>query len=333
MATISIHHVRGALASLGRRGRDSRAPAIEAGINPRLLTLPNARIHDRQMTRLIHRISELLDDEFMGCTGRPCKRGAFAYMVQSVRRCENLREAIKSGTRFYNLLTDDIDTQLQEDGEQATIDIRFAQPALDPDHYMQEFWMVIWHRLASWLTDTRIPLLAAEFVQPMSDHQLELSYMFPCPLTFDQHSNRLQFAAEHLNLPIVRSREDVEEFVRHAPFDLLTIPGSDQSLQQQITRLLTPAYGQPLEFPALESLARRLKLSPKTLHRRLKKEATSYQRIKDNLRRDLALNKLIREQLPVHQVAELVGFADARSFTRAFKHWTGLSPREYCRFL
>jgi AraC-like DNA-binding protein len=46
----------------------------------------------------------------------------------------------------------------------------------------------------------------------------------------------------------------------------------------------------------------------------------------------LAINKLVSEKLSVEEVSELVGFAEPRSFTRAFKKWTGLTPRSYCKY-
>jgi len=45
----------------------------------------------------------------------------------------------------------------------------------------------------------------------------------------------------------------------------------------------------------------------------------------------VAIQKLVNERLSVDQVADLVGFTESRSFTRAFKHWTGLTPSEYCK--
>ena len=68
------------------------------------------------------------------------------------------------------------------------------------------------------------------------------------------------------------------------------------------------------------------------IDRQLKDEGTSYQKIKDDRRGELAINKLVTEKLAVVEVSELVGLAEPRSFTRAFKQWTGLTPRSYCKY-
>lgn len=336
MATISCHHARSALASLAKHGVDAGETLEAAGINPKLISLPMARISDQQMTLLVQTVWQRLDDEFMGFTPHRCERGAFAYMVYSIRRCDTLREALTMGMRFYNLLTKDIDTQLIERDDRANIVVKFADPALDPDYFYLEFWMIIWHRLASWLCGVKIPLQTTQLIHPASisdEHKAELQFMFPGQLELGHPVNQMVFSRQFLNRPLVRTKTEIQTFLQHSPAQLLTIPGDDKSFQNTISRHLHSLTSLPLSFPDINTLASHYNMSVQTLHRRLKQEGTSYQRIKDNLRRDLALNKLIQERLPVHQVAEIVGFSEARSFTRAFKHWTGLSPREYCKFL
>jgi len=336
MATISCHHARAALGGLQGTSIDQVATLKAAGIHPKLVKLPMARISDQQMTSLVQIIWSQSHDEFMGFTEHPCELGAFAYMVNSIKRCESLREALTMGMRFYQLITKDIDTRLIEDGEQAAIEVRFARPELDAENFYQEFWLIIWHRLASWLCGVKIPLLQTQLMHrsDISDeHRSELSIMFPGQLHLQQSTNRLVFSRQHLNHPLIRNQAEINRFLKHSPSVLLTIPGDDQTFQHLITRHLNMKLAPPLEFPDISSLAKHFNISVQTLHRRLKQEGCSYQQIKDEIRRDLALTKLVRERLPIHQVAEIVGFSEARSFTRAFKNWTGLSPREYCKFL
>jgi AraC-like DNA-binding protein len=70
-------------------------------------------------------------------------------------------------------------------------------------------------------------------------------------------------------------------------------------------------------------------LSPQTLRRRLKEENTSYQEIKDHLRRDQAIYYLSRNDYPINEIAHLIGFTEPSTFHRAFKKWTGLTPGAY----
>ncbi len=333
MATIAAHHARAALGGLIRSGRDGQTILRATGLPPKVLQLQHSRIDAQPMTALVQAIWEEMNDEFMGFTASPCKRGAFAFMARTAHRCDTLGEALQTGIEFYQLLTDDIRNQLVQQDDSAHIRVSLRRPELDPDHFLLEFWLIIWHRFASWLIDTKIPLQHTCLVHQSPAHANELHIMFPGPLQLGNTINQLSFHRDYLQRPIRRSDVELTDFLQNAPADLLTIPGDDTSLQRRINLHLMSrhATGHNLKFPDLRQLARHFNTSPQTLNRKLKQEGTSYQRIKDNIRRDMALQKLIREKRSVNEVAELVGFSEARSFTRAFRLWTGLSPREYCK--
>lgn len=83
--------------------------------------------------------------------------------------------------------------------------------------------------------------------------------------------------------------------------------------------------------PDIDTVAEALGYSRRTLTRRLREEATSFLQVKDHLRRSLALQLLIGNQLPVEVIADRIGFADLTTFHRAFKKWTGSTPSAYRR--
>lgn len=329
MATISFHHARAALRGAERKGYKRANLLQAAGINPTLGENPQARINENQMTHLVQSLWRLLGDEFMGFTERPCKQGVFAFMLHTIRNSDTLGDALITGMRFYNLITDDIRTTLMEEQDQAVIQVDFSRPDLDPDGFYLEFWLIIWHRMASWLCGTQIRLLSMNRSTSAPRHALELSYMFPAPHNFESAQDDIRFSADYLELPLIRSKSDINEFLIRSPYDLLTIPGQDHSLRNRIITLVKNPDSDGLIFPPLSEVTDALRLSQRTMHRKLKREATSYQKIKDEIRRDTALNLLTKKRLPVQKVAEILGFSEARSFTRAFKRWTGLSPREY----
>jgi len=78
---------------------------------------------------------------------------------------------------------------------------------------------------------------------------------------------------------------------------------------------------------SIERVAVQFGLSRQTLFRRLKAEDTTFERLVDGLRHKLALQYLEARKVSVNEIAYLVGFSDATAFSRAFKRWTGSSPR------
>ena len=334
MATISFHHVRACLHGVRYRGLAEEELIARAGINPELWFNPK-RVHVEQAARLFRLVQLKLQDEFMGFTAQPCKLGVFATMCQLVSHCRTVGELLEKGCGFYALLSDEVTLNVEVlsagDSRNAVFSVSLLDATLDPDHFLAEFLLVIWHRFTSWYIGEAISLKETHFAHSAPRHRKELEIMFPGQLCFNRRCNRLVFDAAYLDKPLLRTERELEVFLQKAPADLMTIPGVDNSLEGQVERLLLRAGAESLSFPSVTEVADALALTPQALHRELKKVGASYQKIKDNLRREIAIDKLLNEHLSVEQISELLGYSEARSFTRAFKKWTGLSPRAYCK--
>lgn len=303
-----------------------------AGINPALVEQTTNRIHTDQVARLFRLVQQELDDEFMGFTAQPCKYGIFKTACELVSPCKTLAELLEKMSNFYKLVTKSVEIQLLVEGNTAELRFNLQQPELDEGHFLTEYLMVIWHRFPSWYIAEAIRLRETHFIHHAPPHRDELSIMFPSILSFNQPNNSLFFDAQYLEKPLVRTTREVDVFLANHPTNIMTIPGEDNSLEAQIERVIMGINANRLSFPKAEELAEKMNMGSLTLYRRLQQDGTSYQKIKDNIRREVAINKLVKEKLSVDEVSEIVGFVEPRSFTRAFKHWTGLTPRKYCKY-
>ncbi len=329
MATVTSHYPRAALFGAHQQGLNIELLRERAGISEELINTVGSRVHVKQMTRLVKLIWQQLEDEFMGFTEHRCKQGCFAMMCQLVSRCETVDALLLQGIRFYDLVTDDIVMEYRQLSTGREFVVTMALPAKDPEHFFLEFWLVIWHRFASWAIGRQIKLQAAHFAYPEPDYSTEFKYQFACPCYFNAQETKLCFSNQYASLPPVRTQRELARFLKRSPADLLTIPGDDSSLTRSIKGLLLNDAEQVKTFPELDELAAAVHMSPQTLRRKLKDEGTSYQKIKDTIRCDIAIEKLNVQHMAVNDVAEILGFAESRSFTRAFKQWTGVTPSAY----
>lgn len=100
------------------------------------------------------------------------------------------------------------------------------------------------------------------------------------------------------------------------------------SLSAKVRQVL---HGRQPHWPSLDEVAQVLSMSRRTLLRRLESEKISYQQLLDEARNELACWYLRQSQLPLSQVAEKIGFGDQTNFSRSFKRWKGLTPKDYRR--
>ena len=331
MATIGTHYILTALGGAKARGIDTKALLKKARIPEKPLKNPKARFHVDLVARLYADIAQALNDEFMGFTEKPIKVGTFELMADWVSHSTTLEELLQKGIRFYNQITDEVQVSLDIEDEHVYFTSTFRRPELDFEHFYIEYWHVIWHRFASWYIGKPIKLLGAYVnYTPLDSDEFEVLYR--CPTYLKSKVNRLVFHRKYLEEPLVKTQRDLQVFLRRAPIDLLTIPGEDTSLTARINQMLEPKNFKEedqLTLPNSQSIAKQLSMSEQTLRRKLSAEGIRYQQIKDNLRHDLANKLLCNRSLTVSHIAKQLGFSEPRAFTRAYKQWAGVTPKEY----
>ena len=188
--------------------------------------------------------------------------------------------------------------------------------------------LAMWMRFCGWLIGQHIDVTNAGCAGPQPEFMEGIRHFFPCPVEYDQAVNSVTFSARHLDAELVRDEPDLHEFLKLAPYYMVIEPqASTLSITHRIREILGDDFRE--EMPSFEELTGLLNMSARTLRRRLEKEGTSYQRIKDNARRDVAISMLSQEGRTVSEVAEQVGFSDPSAFHRSFKKWTGQSPGSY----
>jgi len=184
------------------------------------------------------------------------------------------------------------------------------------------------HGLACWLVDSRIALHGAQFPFAAPAHVSAYAVLFSSPTKFGTGPASIQFDAQYLALPLRRDEKALQQMLQHAlPLTVLQYR-RDRLLVQRVRQTLT-SHAQ--QTHSAEALATLLNVSPRTLHRQLKEEGATLQGLKDEVRQGRAIELLHRTERPIKQVAEAAGFRNEKSFIRAFKGWTGVSPAEFRR--
>jgi len=315
---------------------DCLLQAADFPFNPLQLPTAPTFVSMQQYSRLCVELFRELGDESGGILpDSPTPFGTTRLLLYSVIHCHKLQAVIGRAIEFNaacrerqgNIRSNCL--QLDPAGKLATLHYYSVADINNPPPQANALCgLSMWLRLCGWLIGQHIDVVAARCAGPQPSSLLALRHFFPCPVEYDADSNSVTFSARHLEADVIRSEVDLEAFLPVAPYHVVIKPvASDACITTRIGVLLGDDFRE--EMPSFETLTGLLNMSARTLRRRLEKEGSSYQRIKDNARRDVAITLLTRERMTVSDVAERVGFSDPSAFHRSFKKWTGLAPGEY----
>ncbi|MGW6392588.1 AraC family transcriptional regulator [Streptomyces sp. NPDC055103] len=350
---VSAHHVRAVLLGGERRGLAPEPLLARAGLPADLLGDAGARVSAEQFGRLVRLLWAVLDDELIGFGGAPSKVGTFAMMGHAVvHGSRDLREALRRSQAFYALFPAGPRFRLVEPGEgrageggsgwagEAAIG-RVGEGGVDearmefdvagyddPLHFGVESTVLVAHRFAGWLIRRRIGLRRVEFAHPEPRHAQEYALLFGVPCVFGARRTAVVFDRADLDEPVLRDAAALKAFLRRAPADVLVRADYGSTVTGRVRHLIGTAL--PVEpVPTPEQLADRLSVSPQTLRRRLAAEGTTYQRLRDQVRRDHALAELAGGRVSIERLSRQLGFSEPSAFHRAFRRWTGETPRAF----
>ena len=327
-AVTPIAFVQAIALAYERRGMSPAKTLAQAQIPPSKLLDSSSCITAWQMERVSGAAMLELDDEALGWFSRRLPWGSYGMLARASLSAPSLGVALQRWCRHHGLIADDITLQLSTADDTVLLSIT-EHRALGA---LREFCLISVLRnilgVACWLIDSRIPLLGAQFPFAAPPHQDVYGVLFSGPTAFDTAPAGIRFDARYLALALRRDESALQQMLQRA-LPLTVLPyRRDRLLVQRVRQTLA---SHPAQSHNADALATLLHVSPRTLHRQLKEEGASLQALKDEVRRQRALELLLRTSRPIKQVAEAAGFLNEKSFMRAFRGWTGVSPAEFRR--
>jgi AraC-like DNA-binding protein len=325
--SISIHFVHSALHSVESSGHDISHILLVSGIDPALLQSADSRVTADHFSTLWLAVARCLDDEFFGQDSHRMKVGSFAMLCRTLVHCKTLKSALVCMMRFFNLLLDDYHCSIKSEGQYSQIMIEERSQNPQPRIFGHETLLIMQHGIACWLVGRRIPIVSAGFAYPEPSYSAEYHLMYSPELHFDQSVTTLTFDSQYLDLPVIQNERTANAFIRAAPANIVLKYKNNSSFSATIRKTLRAIPS--CDWPNFDAFASKLNMTRSTLRRRLEEEGQPFQMIKDQLRRDFAIDALSHTSQSVMEIAITLGFAEPSAFHRAFKKWTNTTPSEY----
>ena len=271
---------------------------------------------------------------------------AFEFMCRSVITARTLGEALRIAERYEKLLYPMVgyNIRLLDDGESPSVKLSYRVNVKDDESILvpanwdrsgnqatvaRASGLEVWHAFCGWLIGQPLEAEEVRVAAPFlsQDYFGALALVFNCPIYFEADENTLKFPRETLDRRLVHTRDSMNEFLDNIVYHLISAERQPASTSTAIKSLVS--IDLPHGMPSFTAVAESLHMSESSLRRRLQKENTSYQALKDEIRCDVAIDKLLNDNAKVADLAEYLGFTEPSSFVRSFKSWTGQTPKSY----
>ncbi|ARU06650.1 AraC family transcriptional regulator [Comamonas serinivorans] len=323
-----MHLVRGMLEGARAQGRAPEPLLRAAGIAPELLAVDSARVTSAQYIALFRALMMALNDEALGLLSRPIKRGGLELLTRSALGSRDLEAALRRVCLGFTVLQDDVHTELVREGALAGLVIT-AHPGTRPARFLHEFLLRVMWRLAAWLAGGSLKVQRFEFAFEQPAHVNDYGLVFPASLRFGQAHTAFWFDAKRLPRAFSRDEAAVRSFIASWPASVIAPKREREGMDARVRAQLQHHLQADERWPGLADIAQSLHVSAATLQRQLAASGTSWQALKDELRRDMAIARLATGLTHFATLADELGFSSAAAFQRAFKTWTGSPPGAY----
>jgi AraC-like DNA-binding protein len=312
---------------LGDYGLDFRALARRCGVDPDLPARPNARGSVVRLQKLWRLASQESGDPLFGLrVGQRARPAVFHALGLGIMSSSSLLSALRRVERYMRVLSTNGRLVVCEREETVSLEGRPTAGMVPPSTATFDALAVSLCRLFTLCAGpagTPRRVLLPHVAPPDTGPFVEC---LGCPVQFDAPTLVFEFDAKTARAPVAGGNPalaaDADKMAERYLEQL-----EPDSVAARVRALILKAMPSG-EFDQ-EEIARSLHQSASTLQRRLRDEGTSYLQLLDATRRDRALEYMRSDQHSLADITFLLGFADQSNFTRAFRRWTGKTPRQY----
>jgi len=326
-AAVAARAVAPILGGLVQAGCDPAPAAAEAGIDPSQLADPDSRVEHDRVVRLWELAGELSGEPDFGlrCAGllQPGHMGVVEY---GFRKSHSIRQGMERIQRYFRINHDVAGFELSDDG--GLYEVQHTLPAgRSLPRAAVDFILATPVRIVRESTAERVGPVKVLLDYPEPADTTALSEWFGAELVFSASKRALIYDAADVEAPLLEADAGLSLVLdQHAEHVLSNIPRV-HTLSDRVRAFMAEQLcgGNP----DAQAVAEHVKMSVRTLHRRLEEDGTSHKALLEELRRELSARFLQEATVSIAEVAFLLGFSEPSAFHRAFKRWTGHTPAQY----
>lgn len=324
MANISIDTPKSLVNHLTVKGINRELMLATIGLNEQQLNQSGRLLESHHYDALFLLAERQLTSPYIGFefgqSIEPDRWGILGYIAFT---SANLAAALAQQRR-YQTLVGDMGNPLQE-LKQHSIILKWI-PSYRCSYHIAEDIITGWVSMARKLSNNQIQPLVVYFNHPCHGDRQQYQDFFNCELHFDSDYSGVEVEQAVLNTRLTKHDPDLYQ---------LLCGQADKMLNKQLEQLPVEVITQfisnqlPSGVPAIEDAAQSLQMSVRTLQRKLGEHQLTFTSLVDSIRQELACSYLSNTNTKVIYIAQMLGFSEQSALQRAFKRWTGKTPKQF----
>jgi AraC-like DNA-binding protein len=288
---------------------------------------PNARMPFTDWWHALEVLARIYDKPYIGLEVgayiQPRHCGVLGYLSLS---CEYLAEALQRFERFQRLLYEGNEAFTESKGQQ----VIFSWP-FDYGYSTRESDETLISSLANFVRmlvgDEQLKPTKVGFVHPKPKNLAPYQKLLGCEVEFACKNTYVAFPVSMLQLRVKKADPALRSLLEQQADALLNVLPNGDQFEQEFYKYLLRAMQDGK--PTIEEVATYMKLSARTLHRRLQERGMEFKPLLQKTREQLAKQYLKEGRLTLSEIALLLGYSEQSAFSRAFKQWLGETPLKY----
>ncbi|WP_202741614.1 AraC family transcriptional regulator [Acinetobacter calcoaceticus] len=292
------------------------------------LSQPHFEVKAEQEFLVIRNLLKLLDPTLplsieAGLRHHTTTFGTWGFAILS---SQTMKEALHFAMRYFQLSSIFCNLEVIQEGIYTLLIFDHSQLPDDLACFLVERDLITVISIQRDVLPIQFPVMSINVALPAPVYADKFLELAGYPIQFNQPRSCIIFESRLLDLPLPQADPFIRARYEEECQQLWTRRISLGSYSQKVRNILLL---QPSQMPKIDEMAAHLKVNLRTLQRHLAIEGITYEQLIDDIRKDLAEDLLKTTNLTVEEVAIQLGYSEVSAFSRAFKRWKGVSPRNF----
>ncbi len=297
------------------------------GVDPEMVKAPDTRLPIETYLHIQDQAAEYVHDPFFGLhMGEYAEPGSWSIVGYLMMNCKTLGEAFEKSGRYQRIIGNLIEARA-ELGIKKVKAVFFTPPhAPKMSRHCFEATFSSSVRMMRTLTGRPLNPLQVTFIYPKPASTAEYERIFRCPVLFEQKVNSMTLDWSIGSTPVLMANPALGDYFEKYAQGFLAELDRPKEHTRAVTKIILSHLDD--EKLSIDTVAKEMAVSVRTLQKRLEDEGVIFSDLYKEIREKLA-KRYLCENYTVEQITYLLGFSEPSVFRKAFKKWSGVTPREY----